>query len=848
MSISRPILVLMAAFVISPTSGRATELIRITAQNVESIVPLGKEVDAIIGDWVLRNDQIVAVIAQPTQGRKANMTVRGVSGMIIDFTRRYDESDQLSCFYPAAGKYLFEDGSTYLCTIDGKQVPLAGAAALKGKEIQLQLSGSPIATDGSAATIRYILRDGEDAIHYQVDIENRSAAPIATNAGDSIRCDGELFQMSSHPESRLIALVDQFFGQGYGVHSDETLLEVTGNRPYLLAPAQDVKRELAPEETHSWSGRLVCSQGLPGILNWAQGISTNQRTIPMMLKLQSAIGPIEHAKVEFTRDGVSFGTLESDAKGAVRAKLLPGKYVATIKSAGREPRVHSFEIANSAFAETLTIPNASRIRLKILDSDQQPLAAKVQFFGRDGSTDPNFGPDSALHGVRNVLYLANGKLDQDIDPGKYHVIVSHGPEYDAVTMDIEVTQGCIENVGAVLPRVVDTRGWISADFHSHSTPSGDNVAHQTGRVLNLLAEQIEFAPCTEHNRIDTYEDDLLRLGVTKAMATCTGMELTGSLLPVNHQNAFPLHRHEHEQDGGGPQTDVNPITQIERLALWDNASDKLVQGNHPNIPQILGDRDLDGVPDQGFREMLSWMDVIEVHPAAIFTPPAADTSPKDKITNPIFAWLQLLNLGYRIPAVSNTDAHYNFHGSGWLRNYLASSTDVPSEISIDEVVHAAEHGHILMTTGPFLQAEVRLQHQGENRRFIAGEEIVVSDGIVPLWIRVQCPNWFDVNRVQVFANGRPVEELNFTRNSHPELFSNGVVRFELSAELNIACDTHLVVATIGEGLKLGPVMGPERGELAPAAVTNPIYLDYDGGGFQSNGDDLGVPVMLPPEE
>ena len=41
--------------------------------------------------------------------RKANMTVRGVAGMVIDFTRRFHESDQLSCFYPGAGRYLFED-------------------------------------------------------------------------------------------------------------------------------------------------------------------------------------------------------------------------------------------------------------------------------------------------------------------------------------------------------------------------------------------------------------------------------------------------------------------------------------------------------------------------------------------------------------------------------------------------------------------------------------------------------------------------------------------------------------------------------------------------------------------
>ena len=55
---------------------QAAELIQISQDNYDQVVPPGKEVDAIIGDWVLRNDHISAVIAGPLPGRKANMTVR----------------------------------------------------------------------------------------------------------------------------------------------------------------------------------------------------------------------------------------------------------------------------------------------------------------------------------------------------------------------------------------------------------------------------------------------------------------------------------------------------------------------------------------------------------------------------------------------------------------------------------------------------------------------------------------------------------------------------------------------------------------------------------------------------
>src|SRR5690606_5992712 len=148
---------------------------------------------------------------------------------------------------------------------------------------------------------------------------------------------------------------------------------------------------------------------------------------------------------------------------------------------------------------------------------------------------------------------------------------------------ITVEAGRTAMLAAKLPRSVDTAGWVSTDFHSHASPSGDNTSSQLGRVLNLLAEHIEYAPCTEHNRIDTYLPHFETLKIGDRMATASGMELTGSPLPLNHQNAFPLNMKKGEQDQGGPRTDNDPVAQISRLALWDSRSEKLVQQNHPDL-------------------------------------------------------------------------------------------------------------------------------------------------------------------------------------------------------------------------------------------------------------------------
>lgn len=828
-------------------SGFAVEAIRITKANYAAVAPQGKEVDAIVGDWVLRNRSIVAVIAQTTPGRKANMTVRGVAGTLIDFTSTTRGSDQLSCFYPAGSSFLFEEPNALSIIIDGVEQPPSEAGKYSAEEISIVVRGLAIGGQATTATVTYTLNDHSDALAFQTSVTNTSdiELPVASEVG--LRCDGSLFVKRVDPPRQCYLAEDSYFRQTYAIRFSEGGLTADNARTVTIRRDEQPAEPLPAGETLTWSGAIACSEGAAGAASWAEAQLNQAALIPLRMRLQSPHGSVEHCNVEFLREGASLGAIQTDAQGMLQCSLQPGEYTANITSQGRPDRSHAFVVTNTPASENISLPPPSRVRAQITDAQGKPIAAKVQFLGTGQTPNPNFGPDSAIYAVKNLVYSASGKFEQPLNPGQYTALVSHGPEYDVQTIPLVVTPDTITDLKCALPRSVDTRGWVSAEYHSHSSPSGDNVSHQTGRVLNLLAEHLEFAPCTEHNRIDTYADDLELLKATDRLATCPGMELTGSPLPVNHQNAFPMQRHEHMQDGGGPSSDVNPIKQIERLALWDNASEKLVQSNHPNIPQILGDRDLNGKPDDGFRGMLGWMDVIEIHPLqTIFTPPEADVAPQDKSKNRVFAWMQLLNLGYRIPGVVNTDAHYNFHGSGWLRNYVASPVDDPAKILVEDMVEASQRGHIIMTTGPFLEVGI-FDGQTSEEMVMAGDDLHVPDGQAGIYMRVQCPNWFDVNRVQVFANGRPLEEMNFTRKTHPALFSNANVRFQHLLDLpKFDVDTHIIVATIGEGLTLGDVMGPDKGQLPPVAISNPIFLDVDGGGFQANGDDLGVPVMVAP--
>jgi hypothetical protein len=423
-------------------------------------------------------------------------------------------------------------------------------------------------------------------------------------------------------------------------------------------------------------------------------------------------------------------------------------------------------------------------------------------------------------------------------------VISYGPEYDAVFTEISVERGKDTELAAKLVRSVNTKGWVSADFHNHASPSGDNVSSQFGRVQNILCEHVEFAPCTEHNRIDTYTPHLKKMGVEHLMATCSGIELTGQPLPLNHQNAFPLVFKPHLQDGGGPAADEDPEAQISRLALWDGKSEKLVQQNHPDIGWLFFDRDGDGQPDGGFKKSIPFMDVIEIHPLEwMLRGPIVEYQNRVD-NNRIFNWLQLLNQGHRITGVVNTDSHYNYHESGFWRNFIKSPTDDPAKIQTLDMVHAAERGNVTMTTAPFLEVELTTDTAGDKSTGTAGDNVTAPNGKAKLKIRVQCANWYDIDRVQVYLNGQPAKDLNFLKFSTPERFAQGVVKFDQTLPLELKEDTHVIVMAVGEKSTLGVVQGPTWGKIMPIAVSNPIYVDVDGGGFKPNGDTLGAPLPV----
>lgn len=840
------ILILVSCFVVNLRLSIAAEVVSISDKNWQDYAPRGKEADWIYGDYAMRNDKIVAVIADPVRTRNANMTVRNVGAMLIDLTERNTQSDQLSAFYPCGSQITFAPPSSFGVEVSygfgGEGFEGTGRAPIsepmKGKQVSITFQ-SQDEVGKPQVKLKYTLGDGIPYLTIDTIYTNTGEEAIEFELQDAMRADNT-FVFGEDAKRNLFWVYDEWFRQAYGVVVADHVIKQTGGRGILLQYLKDgsAKVTLGPKASYSVSRKVFPAQNVLGVHAIANQIA-GQSQKQVVLHVKDEAGAVDNARVTLAKDGKTYGWGRTSQDGQLAVELADGTYEATVHGLGRPVKKVTIDPGNSA-EYNVELDNCGYVKAKITNEQGGPIPCKVEFVGVDGTASPNFGPDSRAVTTKNLHYSHNGDFRQEIGPGNYQVIISHGPEFDAVFTTIEVARGKDTNLAATLKHVVDTSGWISSDYHSHSSPSGDNTGSQFGRVLNLLAEHIEFAPCTEHNRIDSYVPHLKRLNAEKLMATCTGMELTGNPLPVNHQNAFPLIHKPHTQDGGAPTTLSNPVAQVERLALWDNRSDKLVQGNHPNLVQILGDRDTNGQPDGGFRGMLGFMDVVEVHPPETILVKPGTAEFKSVRRNPIFTWLQMLNLGYRISGVVNTDAHYNFHDTGYIRNYIKSPTDDTAKIDTMEMVHASERGNVIMTNGPFMSVEV----QAGKESAIPGNDLVATDGKITLRIRVQCANWYDINRVQVFLNGKQANNLNFTRRENPDLFSDAVVKFEAELPIELTEDTHVIVAAAGEGLKMGPVQGPRWSEKIPIAVSNPVFVDIDGGGFVANGDDLGVPLPI----
>ncbi len=791
----------------------------------ETELPKGKEADGIRGDFVLRSDMVEALVSQNAPLRRANMSTfygpDGVSpGCLYDLTLRGANNDQLVCYGPCGHGQV-----SYVKIVPSKDASeaIVESVTTAGKN------------DGVFKRHEYRVKDGVQGIFITTTLRNETDKPQKVNT----KSDFTRFDNTGMTSDGIfwVDAINPAHKCGYAVSG----LKVTGieklEETIEMAPKQEVVIEriftvgISPAEA---VGEARAAKGSKVALIRGQIIDGKTE-------------PVTSTTIQVP-DGEKFIPGYTDDKGYYTLKLPLGPIELGIEDLGRVRAPLPVTVTEAGLtAPKLVLNPASLIRFEITDESGKPIPCKAHFEPLDKEAAKlNLGPKWRAHGCVDQYHSENGHFTQQLPAGKYRVVVVRGPEYSHLVQEVTLANQQEFVFKGTLKRLVDTKGWISSDFHNHSTPSGDNVCDTDGRLINLAVEHIEFAPTTEHNRLYDWEPIIKSLGLDPYIKTVKGMELTGSR---QHFNAFPFEPEPFLQDGGAPVWNDDPRITALTLRRWQGErADRWIQFNHPDLSNMFVDRDGDGIEDGGFVGVGDMIDGSETENGPgtdiLADAPFKLNRPKGSLAmkaSPVreFIWRQLLNQGLRVTAVGVADAHSVYgNGVGCWRGYIPSSTDEPSKIDWSEIGPRVKKGNLVLSTGPFLEVTT------QNGR-IAGDDDRALGGI-DLKVRVQCTDWMDIDRVQVLVNSRADEKLNFTRTSHPKMFQDGVVKFDQTIHVPLQHDAHLIVVAIDEDGDQQTCFGTsDYAKMRPCAYNNPIYVDADGSGFKPNGDTLGydLPAM-----
>lgn len=831
---SRPpwshLLIALSLSALPAPAARAAEAFELGESNFTAERPGGKEADSIVGDFVIRNDRVEAVISGNLPLRRANMSTfygdDGITpGCLYDLTLLDRDNDQITIFSPSGQRgavnyvRIVKDGK------DGEAVVETYVSAAKA--------------GGLSRRHEYRLQDGWEGLLIVTTLANEGREPKKVTLADNTT------QMRSKGVVNGVSWADAIDPADKAGYAHAWVAEGGAALPkandLTLAPGGSitVARFLAVATSPAAAVGLVEARRHAG----ATG------NLTLTLKDEKTGAAIADGRVVIGTAPDRIVPAYPDESGKIALFVPAGAYFLSVEDVGRPWIEDRVEIAAGASAaKAYALGPESAVAFAITDDQGRSIPCKAQFNALGDTPKVNLGPTDRARGCVDQYHSETGAFRVALPPGRYEIVVTRGPEHSHFREEISLAPGQTHPVKATLKRLVQTPGWVAVDYHSHSTTSGDNTCGTDDRLINLAAEHIEFAPTTEHNRLYDWLPHLERLGLTPYLKTVPGMELTGS---GAHFNSFPLQPEPSRQDGGAPVWKKDPRLNAITLRDWQGAEpDRWIHVNHPDMIENFIDRDKDGRADGGFAHFGGLIDGLEsqnysaseILAGAPFKLTAPRGGGPGRVVAPIreFIWLQLLNQGLSPRAIAVSDAHHvHGNGVGGWRTYVKSGTDDPEKIDWRELSRNSKAGRMILSTGPYLEVST-------GAGVVAGGLDRVS-GEVELKVRVQCTDWLDIDRVQVLVNGRQAPEYHYTREKHPEMFQDGVVKFDQTLKLSLQQDAHLIVVAVGGGeshsLKTG-FGSSGQSPLKPIAYNNPIFVDVDGGGFRPNGDTLGFDLPV----
>lgn len=653
------------------------------------------------------------------------------------------------------------------------------------------------------------------------------------------------------------------------------------------------------KESRSYLRDLVVARDLAGISStWLELDGAPAGSVNVTVTAPNGSPAGARVAVVDVADDRLVTVVEADAQGKGLVKLAPGTYKLSAATGGR--LVGAVQQVTLAAGETkdatLALEPSHTLTVKVADPGGAPMPAKVTVRCAGGSCP--FGADTWKEhlmleklpgGAAAVGFVpASGRVDLELPPGQYDVVVSRGPEFNLWPDNypggqaVDLTQAD-QTVDATLVRVIDSTGWQSADLHVHAINSTDSLVPNEQRIASFLAEGVDVLVSTDHEVITDYAPMIRELGAQDEMASLIGEEVTS--FTYGHFNSVNLTRDATKGNGGAfdHAGGEGPTLRLTELFPGIKAAfpGAFVQINHP----------------RGGSGALTQLKVdtatlaSHANPADFRMAPAPDAtanntklfgdgfdgleianggSPSYEVLND---WMTFLSRGTVRTATGVSDTHKAFADvGGYSRTWVKTGVDLAKDFSPAGFAEAARARRALVGNGPFLTVKARKLDAGGmpvgDAVEMGGTLSVAAGEKLELVADVQAPDWVQFDRIEVYthttgreatngdSNGdwpearildkKVLDPANLTIEAVPGAGNARRVHETARFELSPTADTWYVVMVraVGSNRSMQPLNGSR-----PYAVANAILVDADGSGayddFPLKGQALTVAPKAP---
>lgn len=786
-------------------------------------LPPSRRVGGRVGDIVLRNEKIVAVITSVNHVHRSAASGGNIVDIALVGARKMgaDELDQIYLFlnrYPRQGRYISvnitRDGS------DGVAEVVAEGAdsedgSLKLKTVYRLEAGKPY------LLIRTEVTNSGDKVLTNFDfgdaIQWGNARPFAPPFGFGIQRRTETLDWVGAEGHGIAYAWCTLKGQNKIINglawSDPVALTshlhqgetVVYERYFIAAPS------LAEVAKIAWS---LQGKKLYEVKGTVRSRATNKPAVGVRVV---AIGEDKIGKVSEPSIEPLVATTLTDSKGAFTFWLPSGNYRFQARHVARlSLNEVSVRLPNKmAKPLELSVSGAGILLFEVRDAlTGEFLPARLTFFGLNGTRTPDFGPNFSIKGAENYVFTATGKGTRTLSPGTYRVYASRGLEYDFDVVEVKVTENKPIKVAFNLKRSVDTTGWISADLHMHCSNSFDSAVSLHDRIVSCVAEGLEFIALSDHDFVTDPMPAIRELGLEKYIAGAAGVEITTR--GMGHYNVFPLVPDPGRQGNGAIQWQNKTPKQI-FSEVRNLPTRPLLIVNHPRFSTLAYftlygfDPDTCTATKPGFSLDFDAMEL-------------CNGKAQTDLDILLRDWFGLLNHGFKIFATAGSDSHTLTQDEvGYARNFVYVGVDDPKQVTAEMVVQALRNGRNVVSIGPF----VNFSMDGQP----IGSLVSKPEGEITVEIHVKAPNWVSVKEIELIANGIAVKRWKI--GSH----SNGkALDWKAKAKVRPRRDAWYAIIVRGSEGGLEPILRPFRnfeGEtyrVVPFAITNPIWVDRDGNG------------------